>query len=79
MARKEIFADLALLKLAIKITYILVIKIQMNHQRHRKKVVKHYESKKLRKKLKKKQNRGSETQSEAHYQSVTAFWVTSIP
>ena len=51
----------------------------MNHQRQRKKMVKQYESKKLRKKLKKKQNRGSETQSEARYRSVTAFWVTSIP
>ena len=47
----------------------------MNHQRQRKKMVKRYESKKLRKKLKKKQNRGSETHSEARYQSVTAFWV----
>ena len=51
----------------------------MNHQRQQKKMVKRYELKKLREKLKKKQNRGSETQSEARYRSVTAFWVTSIP
>ena len=51
----------------------------MNHQRQRKKMVERYESKKLRKRLKKKQNRGSETQSEARYRFVTAFWVTSIP
>ena len=42
-------------------------------------MVKRNESKTLPKKLKKKQNRGSETQSEARYRSVTAFWVTSMP
>ena len=51
----------------------------MNHQRQRKKMIKRYESKKLRKKRKKEKNRGSETQSETRYRSVTAFWVTSIP